>query len=100
MKSQPGEELTCTARDHTFEQEAKPVKQGVMSYYSSQALAGATSVNSWLKSIYKLSKQDVKFGQLPESYLPSLQILGNVKLKLPGNPLRSLSEEPKLTFRP
>lgn len=88
MKSQLGEELTCTARDHIFKQEGKLLKQGIMSYYASQALAGATSVKSWLKLIYQLSKQDVKFGQLPESYLPSLQISGNAKIKLPGNPLK------------
>ena len=86
MKTLPGEELTCTARDFTFEKEGKSIKQGVMSYYASQALMRATSLESWKKLIDQFSERDVVSGRLPEAYLPSLQILGDAKLNLPGNP--------------
>jgi hypothetical protein len=90
-KSQPGEELTCTTREHTFEQQETPVKHGVMSYYASQALAQATSIESLLKLIDQIAEQDIKFSRLPKLYLPSLQILGNANVKLPG---KSLSLSP------
>lgn len=95
MKAQPGAELACQPQNYKFEHSGSFQEHGVISYYATQTLTQATSVESWLELMNVLSSCDFRLGRLPEFYLPSLQILGNTAARLPGNPVSSLSENSK-----
>jgi hypothetical protein len=85
MKAQPGAELNCTARNHRFQQDGKPVDRGVTSYYAARTLAEASTIGNWLELMKKMADADRRQGRIHELQLPAWQILGEPATRLPGD---------------
>ena len=84
MKASPGAELVCIARNYAFAGHAGHVEHGVISYYAFQTLPHSTTMASWLKRIEAMALADLQHGQLKPLYRPSLHIVGNRTMRLPG----------------
>jgi hypothetical protein len=80
-KVEPGEELTCKSPEKVFGK----IKYGIISYYAMKTVAQATTIASWLSLINDLIDKDFSQGILTPMQKPSLQILGNPAIKLPGD---------------
>lgn len=80
MKALPGAELAC--RGHNFDLPVgdNALPRGVVSYYATASLAGATTLGDWLTRIQALVQRDVQAGSLPGFYRPDLHVLGDSDL--------------------
>jgi hypothetical protein len=89
MRSETGAELACRAHEKAFEDGGRPVRRGVVSYYAAATLASATTPHSWLRSIEKMSQEDMAQGAITRFHLPILQIMGDGNLPLIGRSSRT-----------
>jgi hypothetical protein len=93
MKTEPGAELTCRARNYHFEYHGSYHEHGIISYYAVRTLPQATTMASWLQHIEAMSRTDLRENRLPWFYQPSLQILGHAATRLPGTPVGANDEQ-------
>jgi hypothetical protein len=89
MKAQPGAELSCRAQNYRFDHNGVQLERGIITYYAAQTLPKTTTVESWLRLINESSASDLNQGRLKPIYKPSLQILGDQAIMLPGKSARS-----------
>jgi hypothetical protein len=82
MKTADGEdEMVCQTGSAFFDTPEGKIKRGVISFYATQTLPKATTVESWLRSINEAMTANVKNGRLRSVRL--LQIVGDSKTQLP-----------------
>ena len=82
MNTAEGEdEMVCQTASAFFETPEGRIKRGVISFYATETLPVATTVESWLRSMRKVMTADVKSGSLGFERL--LQISGDGKRQLP-----------------
>jgi hypothetical protein len=89
LKAQPGAELSCRAQNYRFDHNGVQLERGIITYYAAQMLPKTTTVESWLRLINESSASDLNQGRLKSIYKPSLQILGDQAIMLPGKSVRS-----------
>ncbi|MCI0690706.1 hypothetical protein L0337_01720 [candidate division KSB1 bacterium] len=82
MKSEPGAELACKAHNKVFEK----IERGIISHYAAKTMAQATTIVSWVSMINEMSGKDFSRGLITDLEKPSLQIIGDLSAKLPGEP--------------
>ena len=85
MRAPTGKGLACRAWEHSFKQEGRVVKRGVLSYFAARALPAVVTTAGWLRSISELVEADVRAGSLPFERRPALQVLGHGRFHLPGD---------------
>jgi hypothetical protein len=83
-KPPAGAELACLALSHEFEQDGGRVERGVISYYATQTLPLATTVASWVQLIDTAAGADLARGRIKPFHQPSLRIVGDPAMRLPG----------------
>ena len=83
-KPQPGAELACLALSHEFEDDGVQVERGVISYYATRTLPLASTVASWIQLIDAAAGTDLARGRIKLFHQPSLRIIGDAALRLPG----------------
>ena len=83
-KPQPGAELACLALSHEFEDDGVHVERGVISYYAARTLPLASTVASWVQLIDAAAGADLARGRIKFFHQPSLRIIGDAALRLPG----------------
>ncbi|MGH7599054.1 MAG: hypothetical protein ACREOI_22085 [bacterium] len=81
-KAEPGEELTCKPPEKIFGK----TKHGIISYYATKTMAQATTIESWVSAINEISGRDFSRGLITDLEKLSLQIIGDLSAKLPGEP--------------
>lgn len=84
QKAPPGGELACRALNHEFDDEGVTRERGVISYYATRALPHATSVASWVGLMDAAANDDLRRGRITTFHLPSLQIVGDAEVRIPG----------------
>jgi len=89
MKASPGAELACRGHNYDLPVGDNAVPRGVVSYYATATLAGATTLGDWHARIETLVQQDFQAGKLPRFCLPDLHVLGDSGQLIPGKPRRS-----------
>jgi len=77
MKALPGAELACRGHNYDLPVGDNAMPRGIVSYYATATLAGATTLGDWLTRIESLVKQDAQAGRLPVFFRPDLQLLGD-----------------------
>jgi hypothetical protein len=97
-KAPPGGELTCRALDHQFDDEGVTRERGVISYYATHALPHAGTVASWVGLIATAANDDLRRGRITTFHLPSLQIVGDAHVAIPGVSLTSGGAPPSSWF--
>lgn len=83
-QAEPGEELTCKPPEKVFGE----TRYGIISYYATKTMAQATTMVSWVSMIDEMSGKDFSQGTITDLEMPSLQIIGDLSTKLPGEPLK------------
>ena len=84
-KAEAGAELTCRAYTKEFAEGGSVVRRGVISHYAAATLAGANDLGSWLAAIERRSQADLTAGVTTPFYQPTLHVIGDSRLPLPGN---------------
>jgi hypothetical protein len=84
QKAEPGGELACRAIDHQFEDNGVTRERGVISYYATHALPQAATVGLWVALIDAAANDDLRRGRITTFHLPSLQIVGDARVGIPG----------------
>lgn len=88
QKAPPGGELACRALNHQFDVDGVTRERGVISYYATHALPDAGTVASWVGLMDTTANDDLRRGRITTFHLPSLQIVGDAQVGLPGRPAR------------
>lgn len=83
-QAEPGEELTCKFPEKVFEK----TRYGILSYYATKTMAQATTTVSWVSMVNEMSGKDFSRGLITALEKPSLQIIGDLSAKLPGEPTK------------
>ena len=83
-KPQPGGELACLALSHEFDDDGVRVERGVISYYATRTLPLASTVASWVQLMDSAAGADLARGRIKLFHQPSLRIIGDGALRLPG----------------
>jgi hypothetical protein len=81
MVAMPGEELTCTARNHPT------LDRGLISYYAGRTLAQSQMVGSWVSAMEALAAADRRLGLVTTSAQHALRVAGEPEISLPGRPV-------------
>ncbi len=82
MQAEAGAELACRAHEHDFSYKGQLVRRGIVSYFATETLSQATSMNAWLAAINQQSEQAVTGGLLPKFRQPMLRVVGNGDRKI------------------
>jgi hypothetical protein len=88
QKAPPGGELACRALNHEFDDGGVTRERGVISYYATHALPHAVTVASWVSLMDVAANDDLRRGRITTFHLPSLQIVGDGQVGLPGHRAR------------
>jgi hypothetical protein len=86
MHARPGAELACHLHNYNLPAGAQARARGVLSYYATATLPQARSIGDWMKRIESMAQYDVDAGNLPPSYRPRLEVVGDENTPLPGTP--------------
>lgn len=81
LKAAPGE-TKCTADNFAFNINGKRTEHGIITYYATQALKTATTIENWVETTNALANADVARNVLPREKLVPLAPLGDGKLPL------------------
>jgi hypothetical protein len=92
MKAESDAELTCRAHNYHFGYNGKQTERGIISYYAARALAQANTIESWAQLINDMSESDLQKGLITPFHKPLLQITGDSKIRLIGNPINATFE--------
>jgi hypothetical protein len=84
QKAEPGGDLACRALDHQFEENGATVHRGVISYYATGTLPQASTIASWMSAMDRAAQDDLRRGRITSFHLPSLQIVGDATVGVPG----------------
>ncbi|MEZ4737062.1 MAG: hypothetical protein R3E79_59040 [Caldilineaceae bacterium] len=83
-KAEADAELACRAYTKEFAEGDSVVQRGVISHYAAATFAGAHSLSHWLDRIEAMSRADLERGVITAFYQPTLQVIGDAHLPLPG----------------
>jgi hypothetical protein len=75
MRANPGEGLTCRAKEHNFGDGIGP--RGIVSYYATEAIGAAADMADWLARIRTHVERDIRGGRLSPIRQPDLQLIGH-----------------------
>jgi hypothetical protein len=80
MYAEPGQELTCFAHNHRFQEEGRVVNQGVLSYFASRSLPQSRTMQDWFQAtVAALAAKD----DIPRLARPRLQMQGRPDAPVP-----------------
>jgi hypothetical protein len=79
-----GEELSCCAKNHSFDVGGKAEPFGIISHYAAKALISTTTFEEWRDKTVALCEADMAQKKLPTELRLSLTVAGQTAQRLPG----------------